>query len=95
VPRTRGKKAGSAGPSKRDLQQLGRIYRNAGSRAELLRWLAKCPRPKRGRPANRSLNPVVEHLLDFYGPAWNIDRKRAVAALKARGESRPKVGSNS
>jgi hypothetical protein len=92
VPRTRSRKAGSVGLNERDLRELRRLLRKAGSKAELMRCITMCPQSKRGRPLNKSLAGVAEHLLDYYGPAWGVDRKRAIAALKAREVKPPKGG---
>src|SRR5262245_46471220 len=79
-------------PSKRALAALWFARREAGSDAELIRWLKDYPAPPRGRPRNTFFDELVATAAEFYGPAWNVDRKRAIARLKDRGVKPPKGG---
>ena len=57
-----------ARPTKRDLEDLRRLRRKAGSREELIRWLDQCQEVKRGR---RPLDPCEDFSVSK-GPEKNL-----------------------
>jgi hypothetical protein len=74
--RARGEKAGSVVPTERDLQDLRRLLKKAGSLEELGRWNKEYPKPKskRGRPRKDLLTDFSVEVYDprFPGPAKGL-----------------------